>query len=87
MLMERDEDISRMKAKIIAVFDTTGLATAYWGKYIGKIFKVVKIVANNDGESIYHLDMGDDGIKLWYGKELELIDDGVPVQPTYAVGQ
>lgn len=87
VLTEKEKDISRMRAKIVYLFDTTGLATAYWGKYVGKIYKVVKIVKHNDGDSVYYLDMGEDGIKLWYGKELELIDDGVPVQPTYAIEQ
>ena len=84
MLIERDEDISRMRAKIVSICDVTGLATAYFGKYVGKIYKVVKIIKKNDGDSVYHLDMGEDGIRLWYGKEIELIDDGVSVQSMYA---
>lgn len=81
--MERESDVSRMKAKVIHVFDTTGLATAYWGKYIGKVYQVVKINAKNNGDSTYLLDMGKEGIKLWYANEIELIDDGVPLEATY----
>jgi hypothetical protein len=79
-----NKDFSRMKAKVIHIFDTTGLATAYWSKFIGKTYQVVRIIAKNNGDSIYHLDMGKDGIKIWYANEIELIDDGEPLQPVYA---
>jgi hypothetical protein len=83
MERKQDKDISRMKAKVIRVFDTTGLASAYWGKYIGKTYKVVKIMAKNNGDTTYLLDMGKDGVKLWYSNEIELIDDGVPLEVAY----
>ena len=79
----KGSDVGGMKAKIIHVFDTTGLATAYWGKYVGKIYKVVKINAKNDADFTYLLDLGKDGIKLWYANEIELINDGVVVGETY----
>ena len=73
-----------MKAKVVRVFDTTGLASAFWGKFIGKTYQVVKIMAKNNGDSTYLLDMGKDGVKLWYANEIELIDDGEPSDITYA---